>query len=191
MKRIILSIALFAFGFSNAQETKFGAKLGMNISNITSEGLSTSSLVGAHLGGFAEVGISDKFKIQPELLFSMQGAKVEDSKTKLNYINLPVLAKYYVVDKLAVIAGPQVGFLMSAKETFESESLDAKDFYKTISLSFNIGASYDLTDNIFVDVRYNLGLSNIAKEITDEEFDETITPKIKNNVIQLAVGYKF
>jgi opacity protein-like surface antigen len=121
----------------------------------------------------------------------MQGAKVEDSKTKLNYINLPVLAKYYVVDKLAVIAGPQVGFLMSAKETFESESLDAKDFYKTISLSFNIGASYDLTDNIFIDARYNLGLSNIAKEITDEEFDETITPKIKNNVIQLAVGYKF
>jgi opacity protein-like surface antigen len=191
MKRIILSIALFAFGFTNAQETKFGAKLGMNISNITSEGLSTSSLVGGHLGGFAEVEISDKFKIQPELLFSMQGAKVEDSKTKLNYINLPVLAKYYVVDKLAVIAGPQVGFLMSAKETFESESLDAKDFYKTISLSFNIGASYDLTDNIFIDARYNLGLSNIAKEITDEEFDETITPKIKNNVIQFAVGYKF
>jgi opacity protein-like surface antigen len=214
MKKILFSAILLATGFVNAQEIKFGAKLGLNVSNFSGDVTDSKSLIGAQIGGFAEIAISDKFAIQPELLFSMQGAKTnysetdvdysysEASKTKLNYLNIPVLAKYSLSEKFSILAGPQFGILMSAKEDFDvsetisgvtdsySESVDAKDFYKTLALSFNLGATYSITENIFVDARYNLGLSSISKDFTDE-FGDSFSSDIKNNVIQFSVGYKF
>lgn len=214
MKKLLFSAILLATGIVNAQEIKYGAKLGLNISNFSGDVTDYKSLIGAQFGGFAEIKISDKFAFQPELLFSMQGAKSkytetylgdtysEESKTKLNYLNIPVLAKYYIADKFAVLAGPQFGILMSAKEDYDvsetysgitdsySESVDVKNFYKSLSLSFNLGASYSFTDNLFVDARYNLGLSSITKNYTDE-FGDSYSSDIKNNVIQLSVGYKF
>lgn len=214
MKKILLSAVFLFSALSYAQDVKFGAKVGLNISNFSGDVEDTKSLIGAHLGGFAEISISEKFAIQPELLFSMQGAKSEysesdvdysyseESKTKLNYLNVPILAKYYVAEKFALLAGPQFGILMSAKEDFEfsendngitdsgSESIDAKEFYKSLALSFNLGASYSITENFFVDARYNLGLSSIAKDYTDE-FGDSTSLKINNNVFQFSVGYKF
>ena len=213
-KTIFLLVSLFTI-VSNAQDINYGAKLGLNISSFSGDVSDSKALIGFHLGGFAEIKINDKFSVQPELLFSTQGEKFEysesdvdfgsyseEGKTKLNYLNVPVLAKYYVAEKFAILAGPQIGILMSAKEdisiteTFDgetdsfSESIDAKDFYKSLALSFNIGASYSFTDKIFVDARYNLGLSSIAKDFTDE-FGDSSSFKIKNNVIQFSVGYKF
>lgn len=214
MKKILLSTVFLFSALSYAQDVKFGAKVGLNISNLSGDVDDTKSLIGAHLGGFAEISISEKFAIQPELLFSMQGAKSEysesdidysyseETKTKLNYLNIPLLAKYYVADKFALLAGPQFGILMSAKEDYEfsetlsgttdsgSESIDAKEFYKSLALSFNLGASYSITENFFVDARYNLGLSSIAKDYTDE-FGDSTSLKINNNVFQFSVGYKF
>jgi opacity protein-like surface antigen len=214
MKKILFSAIFLATGFVNAQEIKFGAKVGLNISNFSGEVTDAKSLIGGQIGGFTEIAISDKFAIQPELIFSMQGAKTnyfesdvnysysEASKTKLNYLNIPVLAKYNVNEKFSILAGPQFGILISAKEDFDvsetisgvtdsySESVDVKDLYKTLSLSLNIGASYSITEKIFVDARYNLGLSSIAKDFTDE-FGDSYSADIKNNVIQFSVGYKF
>lgn len=214
MKKILFSAIFLATGFVNAQEIKFGAKVGLNISNFSGEVTDAKSLIGGQIGGFTEIAISDKFAIMPELIFSMQGAKTnyfesdvnysysEASKTKLNYLNIPVLAKYNVNEKFSILAGPQFGILISAKEDFDvsetisgvtdsySESVDVKDLYKTLSLSLNIGASYSITEKIFVDARYNLGLSSIAKDFTDE-FGDSYSADIKNNVIQFSVGYKF
>lgn len=214
MKKILFSAIFLATGFVNAQEIKFGAKVGLNISNFSGEVTDAKSLIGGQIGGFTEIAISDKFAIMPELIFSMQGAKTnyfesdvnysysEASKTKLNYLNIPVLAKYNVNEKFSILAGPQFGILISAKEDFDvsetisgvtdsySESVDVKDLYKTLSLSLNIGASYSITEKIFVDARYNLGLSSIAKDFTDE-FGDNYSADIKNNVIQFSVGYKF
>lgn len=207
MKKLLVFAILLATGFVNAQEIKFGAKLGVNISNFSGDVTDSKSLIGMQLGGFTEIGISDKFAIQPELIFSMQGAKTEysesdvdysyseKSKTKLNYLNVPILAKYNIGEKFALLAGPQFGILMSAKEDFDisetisgvtdtsSESADVKDYYKTLSLSFNLGAGYNITENIIVDARYNLGLSNILKDA--DGFSQ------KNSIIQLSIGYKF
>lgn len=78
MKKIILSVvAIFAFGFSNAQEVKFGAKAGLNLSTITGGNLSGGSRVGFHVGGLAEIGLTEKFAVQPELLLSMKGASYD------------------------------------------------------------------------------------------------------------------
>jgi hypothetical protein len=188
MKKIIISMAIFAFGFANAQETKFGVKGGFNLSNLTpSEG--AKSLLGFNIGGFAEVKLNEKFAIQPELLFSTQGSKfdIEGSmiKNSLSYLNIPVMFKYYVADKFNVEAGPQIGVLMSAKLKGDGDSLDIKDAYKSIDFGVNCGVGYSFSENISAGLRYNLGLSNILKSIEGETTNE------KNSVIQLSVGYKF
>ena len=204
MKKIILTVAaVFAFGFANAQEFKFGAKTGLNVSTLTGDVEDVKSKIGFHIGGFAEIKFGEKFAIQPELLFSTQGAKSEytegfegfdvnvEENLKLNYINLPIMAKYFVTEKLNIQAGPQVGFLMSAKNDYkasfggesESEEVDIKDETNSIDFGVNFGLGYDFTENIFVEARYNLGLTDLPKE--DSDF------KAKNAVFQLSLGYKF
>jgi len=198
MKKIMLTAAaVLAFAFSNAQETKFGVKAGLNIANIGGDIEDASSKIGFNVGGFAEFKISDKFAIQPELLFSTQGAKTEwseddvtvEEKLNLSYLNIPVMAKFYVAEKFSLEAGPQIGFLLSAKSKFEggglSEEVDVKDAYESIDFGVNFGAGYDFTENLSAGVRYNLGLSNIAKTEDGEDF------KMNNSVFSVSVGYKF
>lgn len=206
MKKIILSvIAIIAFGFVNAQEVKFGVKGGGNISNFSGDVEGFNSRVGFNIGAFAEIKLSDKFALQPEVLFSQQGAKLKIAGTfydgynseyirttlnyNLGYINVPVMFKYYAAKNFAVEVGPQIGFLASAKGKAKHEGVTSeisiKDFYETIDFGFNFGASYDFTKNIFVEARYNLGISNIAQnEIGD-------TSKVHNGVFSISMGYKF
>jgi opacity protein-like surface antigen len=201
MKKIILTVsAVFAFGFMNAQETKFGVKGGVNFATITGDVEDVSMKVGFNVGGFVEIKVSDKFSVQPELLFSTQGARTEysegdgfnyDAKVNLGYLNIPVMARYYVADKFSLEAGPQLGFLLSAKVKAEateggvtaSAEEDVKDDFESIDFGVNFGAGYDFTENLSVNVRYNLGLTNIAKDSVDD--------KINNSVLSLSLGYKF
>jgi long-subunit fatty acid transport protein len=200
MKKVVLTAAaVFAFGFANAQDVKFGVKGGLNVATLTGDIENASSKVGFHVGGFAEIKVSDKFAVQPELLFSTQGFKREymedfggedvsvEQKTNLSYINIPVMAKYYVADGFSLEAGPQIGFLTSAKNKFEAEGEkeeeDAKDEFKSVDFGLNFGAGYDFTENLSAGLRYNLGLSNIAKDSGDF--------KVKNSVFSVSLGYKF
>jgi len=193
MKKIILSaIAIMAFAFSNAQETRFGIKGGLNISSIVGGDVrDANSLVGFHIGGLAEIHVVEKFYIQPELLFSTQGAKFDgpfgtNEDVKLNYLNVPVLAKYYIVDKkFSVEAGPQLGFLLSAK----SDSFDIKDDTKSVDFGFNFGAGYNFTDNFSVGLRYTVGLSPIWDDNIDDS--EDLYDSAKNGNFQISLAYKF
>lgn len=213
MKKLLFTaVVVFAFGVSSAQDMNFGVKAGLNVANLTGDIEDANSLIGAHAGVFAEFKISDKFSFQPELLFSMQGAKqkfseteiiagetytyTEESKEKLNYINIPLMAKYYAAEKFSLEVGPQIGFLMSAKNDYEytetyagvsyseSGSVDVKEFYKGIDFGLNFGVAYDFTENLLAGVRYNLGLSNI-NDVGDSNY------KIKNSVFQVSLGYRF
>ncbi|KRD07297.1 hypothetical protein ASE21_17525 [Flavobacterium sp. Root901] len=191
MKKVILTtIAILAFGFANAQQTRFGVKGGLNITNFSGDN-DSNALVGFQLGGFAEIKVIERLSIQPELLFSTQGAKFDrngsnnDLDLKLNYINIPVLAKFYITKQFTVEAGPQIGFLVSAK----SDGDDVKDFYKSTDLGFNFGAGYNFTDNFSVGLRYTVGLSNVADYDTDDIDDYLDSPK--NSVLAITAAYKF
>lgn len=207
MKKIIFSsIAIMLFGFVSAQETKFGIKGGLNVSNFfgDTDGLDLKSRVGFNIGGFVEIKLSEKIALQPELLYSTQGAKLAnvgayvngvfytgDVKFNLAYINVPVMFKYYGTQKFSIEAGPQIGFLTSAKSKTtlngfnRTNEMDAKDLFKSIDFGLNFGAGYDFTENIFVGARYNLGLANIGKTVAGDD------GKTHNGVFSLSLGYKF
>ena len=180
MKKLLLSVcAVCAFAFTtNAQEVTFGAKGGLNLSTIVGDANNVSSIIGAHIGGMAEISLSEKFAVQPEVLFSMQGAKDDFGTLNMNYINVPVMAKYFVTEEISLEAGPQVGVLMSSK--YDGE--DVKDFYSSTDFGFNFGAGYKMESGLNFSLRYNLGLSNIN--------DDSNYTNI-NAVMQASVGYFF
>lgn len=211
MKKLFLCAAMAAFAFTsvNAQEVTFGAKAGLNLASLGGDVEDVDGLTSFHFGAVAEISISEKFSVQPELLYSAQGAKIEESysevgytisgesKLKLNYLNIPIIAKYYVAEGFSVEAGPQLGLLLSAEEdweyseTFEGETTsesgenDVKDEYKGIDFGFNIGVGYKLNSGLNFAARYNLGLANINDGEGSDDF------KINNNVLQVSVGYFF
>ena len=182
MKKIILTMAVvLTANFVSAQDMKFGVKGGLNMSSNSEEGANT--LLAFQLGGFAEFKVSDKFAVQPELMYSAQGAKFSGggaSYTKnLNYINIPVMAKYYVADAFSLELGPQIGFLMSAK----SDGVDIKEFCNSTDFGLNLGAGYNLNETMSLGLRYNMGLTDVEKN--------QVVGTSKNSSIQLSFGYKF
>ncbi|MGB3607396.1 MAG: porin family protein [Psychroserpens sp.] len=208
MKKLFLCAALAVFGFSNvgAQDVTFGAKAGVNFASFGGDLEDLDGRTSFHLGVVAEFAISEKFSVQPELLFSGQGAGAEFSETffgetissettfNLSYLNLPIMAKYYVADGFSLEAGPYVGFLIGgeSEETFSgggesgSETEDSTELFKGLDFGLGVGTSYKLESGLFFSARYNLGLA----DITDAD-DGDDAPKINNNVIQISVGYFF
>ncbi|MFV7235983.1 MULTISPECIES: porin family protein [Flavobacterium] len=207
-KYILTAVTVFVFALTNAQKVNFGAKAGLNVANLTGYFPDSSPLIGFNAGIFTEIKITDKFAVQPELLFSTQGNKMKipvldassvflysyDGKWNLSYLNLPVMAKYYILDKLSIEAGPQIGLLLSAKAKYSSDralpslntstsEYDIKNYLKSIDLGLNFGAVYDVSKNLSVNFRYNLGLANINNEPMSSS-------NIKNKVFSLSLGYK-
>jgi hypothetical protein len=192
MKKLFLITAVAVFGFTSvkAQDVTFGAKAGLNLASIAGD--DTDDLDGRtafHVGVIAEIAVSDQFSVQPELVYSAQGATATeegiDVDINIDYINLPIMAKFYVGEGFSLEAGPQVGFLMSAKGKGGGEEIDFKDETKGIDFGANFGVGYKLESGLNFGARYNLGLSNI------NDFEGSDDFKNQNSVIQVSVGYFF
>jgi len=160
MKKVLFTaVVLFAFTISNAQ-MKFGVKAGLLTSSYDGYRLhrddnnldgyyntpyfgrlsSTESSVGVYAGGLLEFDLVDQFKLQPELTLSYVSGT-------WGYIaaNVPVLVKYSFFDKFYAQAGPALNF-----------AIDGDD--DQFSPSFDVGASYDIMENFYVEVRGDIGL---------------------------------
>lgn len=183
MKKILLLAVVTVLGFTNvnAQEIKFGAKGGLNFASISGNNSTGSDMVTSfNFGVLSEILISDKFSFQPELMYSGQGYSFNDNTIALSYLNIPLMGKYYLTKGLSIEAGPQIGYLLSAK----NESTNVKDTFKKVDFAANLGIGYKLENGLNFGARYNFGLSNI------NNLDNS-SSKYKNRVFQLSVGYFF
>lgn len=194
MKKTLLLLGILYCMNLKAQSSKneegiiFGLKVGLNVSDFLGDLKDNTFRTSVHIGFFSEIMISDKFSLQPEVLYSGQGYSGQTdpgfSRSKYNYINLPVLAKIYVAEKISIEAGPQIGFLLSAKERTTNDNIKITD-QKTVDFGLNLGLAYDLKNGIFFQTRYNLGLSNVNSGANANAI------KYTNSVIQLSVGIQF
>jgi len=185
MRKLVLTLsAIVAISAAANAQPRFGLKAGANFANLKASGdgvsMTFDSKVGLNAGAFVSLPLSGNISIQPEAVLSMEGAKVEDEKIELTYINVPVLFQYNT-SGFAIETGPQLGLLMSAKAAGE----DFKDDMESINLSWAIGAGYRLPSGLGFNARYNLGLSNIAKTEDDDE------GKLKSNVFQVGISFTF
>ena len=152
--------------------------VGMNLAKIT-EG-ENKMKVGVAAGAELEYMLSDNASISAGAIYSMQGCKIKnsDAKYNLDYINIPILANYYVAKGFAVKAGIQPAFKVKSEAKEDGVSVDLEGF-KSFDFSIPVGLSYEVSDFV-IDARYNWGISKVL-----EGFDS------KNTVFQFTVGYKF
>jgi hypothetical protein len=197
MKKIFVLICLVAFfGAANKVQAQaqaaIGLKGGLNFANVDVENVSTNSRTGFHGGAFMLFKFS-KIGIQPELIFSKQGTNFkfnsQDLESNYDYINIPIILKLYTVAGINIQVGPQFGFVAKAEQDVFDVSTntvtrqDVKDQIKGSDISAAIGLGWDLPFGLMIDARYNLGLSKIN--------DSSGSPESKNQVFQVALGYKF
>ncbi|MBK0371187.1 porin family protein [Flavobacterium agrisoli] len=182
MKKIILGVLLTVASMTQmqAQLLQIGVKGGVNFANLTGSDIQTDGITSFHAGLVSEIKLLENFSVQPELLYSTQGAKLTSDvlntefKNELGYISIPVLAKFYVADRLSLEVGPQASFLVSEKNDLDIENSETFDF------SLVGGLGYKITDGFFVQARYGLGLTDVAPDAD-----------VKNSVFQLSAGFMF
>jgi len=201
---------------SSDQKFSFGAKAGVNFATITKLddvfGGDVSGRTSFHAGALSEYSFSEKFSLQLEVLYSELGAKLEysyddygydykvgggsyfgENSYELAYLSIPLLAQYYIIQYLCLVAGPQVSFLLAANdkwkqtevigdETFtNSGEEDIKDQMKSVDMGLAFGANYQFAMGLFFSIRYVLGITEIFNYYSDP----------RNNVFQFSAGFKF
>lgn len=177
----ITSMVLLA-GTANAQHINIGVKGGINSYDIhTDNSSSFDSRTGLHIGLIGHIHINDQFGFQPELVYSMQGAKTNNSDINLDYINVPLIVQYMFDNGFRIQAGPQLGLLLNANTG--NNSSDISDDFKAFDVGLSFGAGYIHPPSGFgIDLRYNLGLSDIT---------ENSSVKATNGGLQFGVFYLF
>lgn len=202
MKKLFLAsmVGLFSataiYAQSDDTTTQFGVKGGVNLSNVTGDDVGNlDSRTSFNLGLFMEIPISERFSFQPEVLYSGQGFNLNDkAEYKLDYIQVPLMAKVYIVKGLYAEAGPQFGFKVKEEVDYESGviggtvDVDPDDsVIKSFDTNLALGAGYKFDNGFSLSARYNLGLSSIVKDdaflIGDSD--------VKNSVWQFGVGFSF
>lgn len=197
MKNQFLTIALFfsALFLVQAQDetakskSSGGLKGGYNLAAVQYDGEGeTGQRSGFHVGLYGESYITDFAAIQIEVMYSQQGYKIEsDGGTfaqKLNYINLPLSLKIYPVSTFYLEAGPQIGYAVSHKETYDSNFnlFDTSQQFEPNNFDYgvNFGAGFKTEAGVSIGVRYHLGLGDIYDDGSP-----------KNRVWQFSLGFGF
>jgi len=188
MKKLALVIlAGISFATANAQ-FQLGAKGGLNLSTLSGSDIDGSKTqANVYFGAFAKLPLPGKLSLQPELVYSVQGAKFSnpDETFHVNYLNIPILLKYAAGAGFSIYTGPQVGFLLSAHEKIGGNSYDNKDFYKSADFAWAIGLGYRIPQTrLGIDARYNIGISNIEDNSKTNQ-----TGSVRNGVFQLGLTY--
>jgi uncharacterized protein (UPF0128 family) len=172
MKKLLFTCFLLLITLnSKAQGVDLGIKAGINFAELT-DASDLDNKTGYTFGLFAGIKFSDKIGIQGDLLYSAQGVDDID----LNYVNVPIVLRYFIISKLNVQVGPQFGFVVddNVKDVFKNTAES-----KTFDLSGIVGLGYDLPLGFRVEGRYNFGFSDAVDNLG------------KNSVLNLSVGYSF
>ena len=183
MKKIvlILMLAIVFNGIANAQhEVKslsLQPKIGLNLSKLTNH-YDSDFKPGMVVGLDAEWQTKAKFGWSVGLLYSQQGTKY--ALGDFNYINVPMLANFYVARNLALKTGLQLGFNVSNGYTIEGSGMKENrndPDVKAVEASIPLGVSYEFNQFV-VEARYNLGLTYAV-------------PRTKFSTFQFTLGYRF
>ena len=190
MKRIsLLTMFVVASLMGNAQGFSFGPKVGANITGISGLQFKKGFEFGYHIGGFAEVMLSEKIGIQPEVLWSQTSLTTSSSlsdlystslpeltKINLNYISIPLLLNIRPTKFITFQVGPQFGILQDKKN---SVATNVQSAFKSGDFSMLAGVQLKvLAFRIYG--RYAIGLTNI-NEIPNQD-------AWRSRTLQLGIG---
>lgn len=163
---------------SQSMDISFGVKGGVNFATLNGDIESPDSRTSFHVGVLAEFPIAEIFSIQAEALYSGQGAEFnfegpdgDKAELQLDYINVPVLAKFYLFEGFSLEAGPQFSFLVNDEIDFNPNSNDGdfatpfRDNLKTFEVGVVGGVTFQTSMGLFATARYNQGITDIMDDV--------------------------
>ena len=189
MKKLLLANLLMFIAAITYAQVNFGLKAGVNFASWTgADAGGSSTLTGFYAGGLVNIPISPMFSVQPELLYSGEGAKETggDNKVSTGYINIPLLLQYNSspVSGFFAETGPQLGLLISAKSKNNGASVDVKSSFKSTAVSWALGLGYKFAEGLGFGARYTFGLTKLPSETGNGT-------NVKQNVISVGVFKMF
>jgi hypothetical protein len=215
--------ATVMFLSQSTAQVSIGIKAGANFADTRVEGIivaltpQQTTFTGYTLGIIGELTLKSGLSFRPELNFIQKGFTVSQSfdvevlgiemplgakaRTRINYIELPLLLKYVIGSDLAkayFIAGPTLGYAANAElRPVASLLIDFNlprvninlnnDFYQRWEISGTLGIGGEIkagNGKIFADGRYNLGFTNMLD-------NPIVDLRIKNQGVNVSAGYAF
>ncbi len=193
-KIIILSAAMLFAGFAQAQSPKFGIKAGVNIAKFAGDPDPNSEFnTGLAAGVYTNIPMSTTFSFEPSLEYSQKGAEFttganSEAKTKITYLDLPLVVKYNVTPAFGLFAGPQVSFFLDQETkltsgnsaiTFEGNN----ESYRKSLAGGKIGLNYNF-GSVAVNASYATDLQNLYTDASGNR-------DLKNQVINVGLAFGF
>ena len=206
MKQLWLA-AILSFSFlTGFAQVKIGIKAGGMFTNLTSGGigLNTSDIyadpkLSYSLGGVAMLPVYSNGYLRAELLFSNKGYESPYISTvhgNINgnflYVSVPILLQHQITNRLGVMAGPEIGYLLDAYQKFDKFGrVPITQEYKSLEVGVNLGVQYGLLEKLSIELRYNLGVTDITEPIlvTTEDGPTVFDNDVFHRSLQLSLLY--
>ena len=187
---LVFAVLIFSAFRIQAQSFHLGIKAGTNLSQISGRSFDDGFQWGFSVGAFAELNVTSKWGIQPEVLFSQTKTQTasnfnevfdegfNSTSVSLNYLSIPILLSYRLIPVLSIQVGPQFGILMNTSQSITSSASNA---FKSGDFSMVGGAQVNL-GGFKAGARYVYGLTNIDNVTNVDTW--------KNQNIQLYIGLR-
>lgn len=173
MNRFLLTVAALICGIT--MQAQFGVKGGLNFSNFRGDASDNFDVAtNWHVGVVYDSEITSYLSIQPELLYGVMGAEIDDNKIKLGYFSVPVMLKIYPTQGFNIQLGPQFGMLVNESDNFDAFKSETFDF------GLAAGLEFFLTNNLFIQARYYSGSKKVSDNVD-----------IKNTAVTASIGLMF
>lgn len=180
-------------------QSRVGVKGGLNVSNLFVDDVDDENArIGFHIGLFGQIFSSETFAIQPELLYSTKGSKVDYSSASfdqtvqynLNYIDLPVLLVFKIGKQVELHAGGYASYLLNVNATYEGDLANGtdeidKDNLKSYDYGLSAGLGFNFGSGFQIGTRYNYGLVKIA----DSDGAKALIGDARNSNGQIFVAF--
>lgn len=199
---LLLSVSILKVQAQKKSDINFGVRAGANFSNVIKDGdknFSTAFKPGFNAAFFLELPIIKEFSVQPELQYAQKGYKATGTilgspyeyRVTTSFIEIPIVAKFKTSKQFSIVAGPQYSFLtatntkfITSNSTLENNVKHDNDNLKKNLLGGLVGFEIN-TGNSVLNFRYSLDLQSNNGDGT------STTPKYKNQVLGLSLGFKF
>lgn len=198
---LVASASVQAQMDDNRDVLSFGLKAGLNMSNVwdtKGQDFVADPKYGLAGGAFLSLPIGKYLGVQPEVMISQKGFKGSGSLLGFDYsytrtttfIDVPLLVQFKPIQYFTLLAGPQFSYLLKEKNvyTFGSNSAEQEQAFtnedpRNNIMGFVVGADINI-DMLVISARASWDFQ------TNNKNSVSTTPRYKNQLLQLTVGFR-
>ncbi|CAN5721788.1 hypothetical protein BH11BAC3_BH11BAC3_38790 [soil metagenome] len=192
-----VAISLFIFLVNNFSysQVSYGIKSGINLSTTDNLIAYPTTRVGWYVGGLSKIALNKRISFQPEIYYSSKGNRSKNQlgslkiTTRLNYINLPLLLNYKILNTTHLIFGPELGYMTAAHIALSNgENFNKSDnYFHKFDIGLSLGIHHKMCKNIEAEFRYTFGFKTLYS--TDLNGERNNPTNGANRVIQIGLQY--